>query len=147
LLVEDNLADLKLLLHVLAKSGNRDRIAVARDGKEAIAFFSPRENSAASSISLILLDLKLPKFTGVEVLRELKRNPVSKFIPVVILSSSIQDSDLRECYELGASSYLQKPVDFEPFEKLIESMEQYWLAFNHIPPRSTTRCVQGGGEA
>lgn len=149
LLVEDNFADVKLALHALRNAGVRTEIAVARDGEEALEFVFGKGKYANRdpnlSLKMILLDLKLPKVNGFEVLRALKNSESTKAIPVVVLTSSNQERDLRESYRLGANSYVQKPVDFDRFQELIRLVEQYWLSVNLVPPTSESiETAQGG---
>ena len=138
LLVEDDPRDVRLTLHALRKENLRNRIEVARDGEEALDFafcrgaFSGR--SPGHPPKLILLDLKLPKVDGLEVLQQLKNNAATQAIPVVILTSSREDRDLVESYKLGANSYIQKPVDFDQFRETIKAAGFYWLVVNQPPP-------------
>lgn len=138
LLVEDNPADLELTLHALRHNDLANRIEVARDGEEALDFlFCTGKHSARSPNQLpklILLDLKLPKVDGIEVLRQLKANPKTKTIPVTVLTSSKEGSDLTQCYELGVNSYIQKPVDFDRFREVVKQFSLYWLVVNTPPP-------------
>lgn len=139
LLVDDNGADVKLAMHALRKRTAPEKIAVVRDGEEALTFLFGQgtdQSTRTASLKLILLDLKLPKVNGFEVLRAIKADDKTRPIPVVVLTSSNQERDLRECYSLGANSYVQKPVDFDRFQELIEQIQQYWLVVNHIPPLS-----------
>src|SRR5690242_12083089 len=119
LLVEDNPADQELTMRSLRKEGLANRIQIANDGEEALDFIFCRGAHARRSFEspprLILLDLKLPKVNGLEVLREIKADPRTAHIPVVVLTSSIEDKDLIEGYHLGVNSYIQKPVDFDRF--------------------------------
>lgn len=140
LLVEDNPSDVELTLHVLKKHKVCNRIKVLRDGAEALDFVF----GAASQVSrengntpkLILLDLKLPKVNGLEVLGRIKADPNTRRIPVVVLTSSREDRDLSTCYDLGVNSYLVKPVDFEQFTEAIRQLGLYWLLLNRLPPQS-----------
>ena len=148
LLVDDNGADVKLALHALEVHVEREKIAVARDGQEALdlVLSDGKENSVAiGTLKLILLDLKLPKVDGFEVLRELKGRDKTRYIPIVILSSSNQERDLRDSYDLGANSYLQKPVDFDHYQKLVEALAEYWLtansAYRPVPVESTSAAI------
>lgn len=124
LLVEDNPYDAELTLRALKKQGLANEIFVAADGEEALDFlfcrgqFSGRDR--LSPVRVVLLDLKLPKISGLEVLKEVKSNPVTAKIPVVILTSSREDPDINKAYELGANSYVVKPVDFEEFIKAVQ---------------------------
>ena len=135
--VEDNPSEVELTLHVLKKFNLANRIKVVRDGVEALDFiFSelPVALGHADNVpKLILLDLKLPKVTGLEVLGRIKADPRTKRIPVVVLTSSREDQDLFTCYELGVNSYLVKPVDFEQFTEAVRQFGLYWLLFNQQP--------------
>ena len=137
LIVEDNEQDLELTLRALKKAKLSNRIRVARDGVEALDYIFC-ENSHQSrridhSPSLILLDLKLPKVSGVEVLARVKSDPRTKLIPVVVLTSSNQDHDVRSCYQLGVNSYIVKPVNFESFVVAVQDLGLYWLLLNQAP--------------
>ena len=138
LLVEDNPADVELTLHALRNGNLRNRIHVARDGEEALDFLFCRGAYARRSFErapkLVLLDLKLPKVDGMEVLRELKSDRRTKAIPVVILTSSKEEKDLVNGYQLGANSYIQKPVDFSQFRDAVKQLGLYWLVVNEPPP-------------
>lgn len=138
LLVEDNPDDLELALHALRREKLANHIEVARDGEEALDFIFCRAKYAHRNFShqprLILLDLKLPKVDGLQVLREIKDDPRTKSIPVVILTSSREEKDLVEGYRLGVNSYIQKPVDFEQFRGSIKTVGLYWLVVNQAPP-------------
>lgn len=138
LLVEDDPEDLDLTLRALRDEHICTRIEVARDGEEALEFlFCQGRNSDRDPNclpKLILLDLKLPKVDGLEVLEQVKRNPRTKAIPVVILTSSKQEQDLAQSYHLGANSYIQKPVDFDQFQSTIKHLGYYWLMVNQPPP-------------
>ncbi|HYL34973.1 MAG TPA: response regulator [Bryobacteraceae bacterium] len=134
LLVEDNLSDVELTVHVLKKHGLANSIEIARDGAEALELLlgDGRGRSArpVSLPRLILLDLKLPKVNGLEVLAKLKADARTKSIPVVVLTSSREDQDLFLCYELGANSYIVKPVDFGRFTEAVRQLSLYWLLLN-----------------
>ena len=138
LLVEDNPADLELTLHALRTNNLANRIEVARDGEEALDFlFCTGKHSARNPNQmpkLILLDLKLPKVDGMEVLRQVKANPKTKTIPITVLTSSKEGNDLSRCYELGVNSYIQKPVDFDRFREVVKQFSLYWLVVNTPPP-------------
>jgi two-component system response regulator len=135
--VEDNPDDVELTLHALRKEKLANSIHVARDGEEAIEFLFCNGNYADRSFErpprLVLLDLKLPKVDGMEVLKRLKADPRTKPIPVVILTSSKEERDLINGYGFGANSYIQKPVDFEQFRDTIKNVGLYWLVINQFP--------------
>jgi len=137
LLVEDNNDDVELTLHALRKENLANHIHVARDGEEALEFLfcngAHADRSFDQPLRLVLLDLKLPKVDGMEVLRRLKDDPRTKTIPVVILTSSKEERDLITGYGLGANSYIQKPVDFEQFRETVKSVGLYWLLINQAP--------------
>ena len=138
LLVEDNPDDLELALHALRLNNLANHIEVARDGEEALDFFFCRgrfaERSHDSQPSVVLLDLKLPKIDGLEVLRVVKSDPRTRAIPVVVLTSSKEESDLVRCYQMGVNSYIQKPLDFVQFRDAVKQLGLYWLAVNQTPP-------------
>jgi two-component system response regulator len=138
LLVEDNPADVELTLHSLARGGVAARMHVARDGVEALDFLFCRgpfaARSAAMPPKLILLDLKLPRVDGLEVLRQVKADPRTRAIPVVMLTSSKIEQDVLSSYRLGVNSYVQKPVDFEQFRAAVTQLGLYWLLENEPPP-------------
>jgi CheY-like chemotaxis protein len=136
LIVEDNPSDLKLTLHSLQRHKITNRIHTVRDGVEALDFLFRRgayANYEESSPKVILLDLKLPKVNGLEVLRQLKATPSTASIPVVMLTSSAEDSDIATSYKLGANSYIVKPVDFDKFSESVRQLGLYWLLLNQLP--------------
>jgi CheY-like chemotaxis protein len=138
LLVEDNPSDAELTLHALRKYNLANRIQHARDGEEALDFifrrgpFSARR--AETGPRLILLDLKLPKIDGLQVLREIKSDPSTRPIPVIVLTSSREERDLVNSYELGVNSYIQKPVNFTEFQDVVRQLGMYWLLLNAAAP-------------
>jgi len=138
LLVEDNPDDVELTLHSLRKENLANNIHVARDGEEALEFLFCNGAFAERSFDhpprLVLLDLKLPKVDGMEVLKRLKADARTRTIPVVILTSSKEERDLVNGYGLGANSYIQKPVDFEQFRDTVKNVGLYWLLINQPPP-------------
>ena len=137
LLVEDNPNDVELTLHALKKNNIVNRIEVVRDGAEALDYLFGTGMYAERDIShhpkVILLDLKLPKIDGMEVLRRLKADPRTQTIPVVVLTSSREESDLVESYHLGVNSFIHKPVDFEQFTEAVRTIGMYWLLLNEPP--------------
>ncbi|PYV08317.1 MAG: two-component system response regulator [Acidobacteria bacterium] len=138
LLVEDNPDDAELALHALKRENLVNRIEIARDGEEALNFLFCRGPHAKRDFNhqprLVLLDLKLPKVDGLEVLREIKNNPRTKAIPVVILTASREERDLVNGYQLGVNAYIQKPVDFEQFRQIVKQLGMFWLVVNQPPP-------------
>lgn len=141
LLVEDNPDDLELTLHALRAAQLANRIEVARDGEEALDYIYRRGLFAGrpdgSRPHLILLDLKLPKVGGLEVLREIKRNAETRTIPVVMLTSSKEEKDIIMSYHHGVNSYIQKPVDFQQFQETVKQLGFYWLVVNQSVPAGT----------
>jgi two-component system response regulator len=138
LLVEDNPNDVELTLHALRKENLSNSIHVVRDGEEALDFLFCRGNydqrTPDHPPKLVILDLKLPKLNGLEVLRAMKNGIQTRAIPVTILTSSKEDRDLVEGYKLGANSYIQKPVDFNQFRDTVKQLGLYWLVVNQSPP-------------
>jgi two-component system response regulator len=131
LLVEDNPQDVELTLRALKKHNLANRVQVARDGAEALELiFGDNPEPLMNNLKVILLDLKLPKVDGLEVLRKLKENPKSRAIPVVVLTSSHEDQDIQACYALGVNSYVVKPVDFDNFAQAVAELGFYWLLVN-----------------
>lgn len=141
LLVEDNPDDVDLTLRAFKKSNLKNRIVVAYDGEEALDYlFSTgrfKKNPADSFPAVVLLDLKLPKIDGLEVLKRLRSNDKTRLLPVVILTSSVEEHDMVSGYELGANSYLRKPVDFNKFIDAIQQLGLYWLVLNEPPPQKS----------
>ena len=140
LLVEDNPQDLELALRALRKANLTNRILIARDGAEALDFVCCEGAHACRKIEdspkVILLDLKLPKVDGLEVIRRIKGDPRTRSIPVVVLTSSKEQSDVVESYKFGVNSYIVKPVSFEHFAEAVQQLGMYWLLLNQ-PPRIT----------
>ena len=138
LLVEDNPSDADLTIHALKKHTQADRIELARDGAEALDILFRKDAHAVRAgepyPKVILLDLKLPKIDGLEVLRRMKADARTRHIPVVILTSSREESDLQEAYRLGANSYIVKPVEFDNFTEVVAKLGYYWLVVNQHPP-------------
>jgi two-component system response regulator len=138
LLVEDNPDDEALTIRALKKNNISNRVIVARDGAEALDYlfgagqYSGRDPNATPQV--VLLDLKLPKLDGLEVLRQLRANASTKFLPVVILTSSNEEQDRLTGYSLGANSYVRKPVDFNQFIEAVRQLGLYWLILNEQPP-------------
>ena len=139
LLVEDNPADAELALRALQKHKLANQVIVCGDGEEALDFLFARGKYSDRRIEngpkVILLDLKLPKIDGLEVLRAIKNDPRTRLFPVVVLTSSNQDKDIAECYQLGVNSYIIKPVDFEKFVAAVRDIGLYWLLLNQPPLR------------
>jgi CheY-like chemotaxis protein len=137
LIVEDNPHDAEMAIRAFKKNKLANEIKVVEDGEEALDFIFARGAYSHRSITcrpkIILLDLQLPKINGLEVLKEIKQNPETKIIPVVMLTSSKQESDLVESYQLGVNSYIVKPVDFDKFVDAVREIGSYWLLVNHIP--------------
>jgi len=138
LLVEDNLADIELTLHVLRENRLSNAIQVVRDGEEALDYLfasdADREQFFQHPLKLVLLDLKLPKIDGLEVLRAIKGDPRTKSLPVVVLTTSREEKDILESYNLGVNSYIQKPMDFGQFSEVVSKLSLYWLLVNQPPP-------------
>lgn len=144
LLVEDSEDDVELTLHALRKENLANQIHVARDGEEALEFLFGDVTGTDRSFDLlprlVLLDLKLPKVDGMEVLRRIKADPRTRRLPVVILTSSREERDLLQGYGFGANSFIQKPVDFTQFQDTVKHVGLYWLVINEHAP--TTNNVE-----
>jgi CheY-like chemotaxis protein len=141
LLVEDNPRDLELTLAALAKCQLANDIVVARDGAEALDFLYSRGEHASrppGDPAVVLLDLKLPKVDGLEVLETVKKDSVRRQIPVVMLTSSREERDLVKSYELGVNAFVVKPVDFNAFFEAIQDLGMFWAILNEPPPRNRT---------
>jgi two-component system response regulator len=128
LVVEDSPDDLELTLRALARAGTQLQVVVARDGVEALDYLFAA--GAAALPRVVLLDVKLPRLGGIEVLRRIKSHPRTRHLPVVMLTSSAEDTDLRTCYDLGANSYVVKPVDIELFYSAVGGIGEYWMSIN-----------------
>ena len=137
LLVEDSAEDLELAVRALRKANLTNHIEVARDGAEALDFIFCEGRHAARKIAdapkVILLDLKLPKVDGLEVLQRIKADPRTRHIPVVVLTSSQEQSDVVKSYRLGVNSYIVKPVNFDSFAAAVQQLGMYWLLLNQPP--------------
>ncbi len=139
LLVEDNLDDVELTLHALKKNKIKNEVVVVNDGAEALDYlfgtgkYSNRDLSVMPTI--ILLDIKLPKIDGLEVLKRIRKNALTRYIPVTILTSSKEEQDIINGYRLGVNSYVRKPVDFIQFKEVVNNMGLYWLLLNETPPK------------
>lgn len=148
LLVEDNQDDVDLTLRTLQREHLANKVSVVRDGEEALDYLFCRGGFAERSFDhpprLILLDLKLPKVDGIEVLREIKGDARTKVIPVVILTSSKEECDVVSGYNLGANSYIQKPVDFDQVRDTIKRIGLYWLVTNQHPMTAAARPARQG---
>jgi CheY-like chemotaxis protein len=140
LLVEDNPDDEDLALRAFGKSSIRSEVVVARDGVEALDYvfgtgaYAGRDTRFQPQV--ILLDLKLPKLDGLEVLQRLRADDRGKRVPVVVLTSSSEERDMVASYDLGANSYIVKPVDFAQFAEVVRQLQQYWTVLNEVPPTS-----------
>lgn len=132
LLVEDNPTDVELALHAFEKNNLANHVSVLRDGVEAIEYLFG-ESPPAKFPKAILLDLKLPRLSGLEVLRRIKADPRTKAIPVIVMTSSREERDVVKSYDLGVNSYIVKPVDFEQFVEAVRHLGLYWLVLNHPP--------------
>lgn len=139
LLVEDNPDDVALTMRALKKNNIANQVTVAKDGVEALDFLlgtGPHaDRDVRDTPQVVLLDLKLPRLDGLEVLKRMRSDERTRLIPVVILTSSKEERDLIEGYKLGANSYIRKPVDFSQFIDAIKQLGLYWLVLNEIPPR------------
>jgi two-component system response regulator len=138
LLVEDNPDDEELTIRTLKKNNIMNDIVVVRDGSEAIDYLYGKGKYLGRDLNImpviIMLDIKLPKISGLEVLKRIRSNEKSKLLPVVILTSSDEERDLIESYKLGANSYVRKPVNFGQFQKAVQQLALYWLLLNNAPP-------------
>ena len=133
LLVEDNADDEELTMRAFRKNNIRNEVRVARDGQQAIDYFFAEGASANPVPAMVLLDLKLPKVDGLEVLRRIRADQRTCILPIVILTSSREEQDIVNGYRLGANSYIRKPVDFNNFSEAIRQLGFYWLVLNEPP--------------
>jgi len=144
LLVEDSTDDVLLTLRALQQANILNEVVVARDGQEANEYLTGEGQYAGRDTSdtpvVVLLDLKMPRMGGLEFLRRIRTISSLKLLPVVILTSSKEDQDICESYNLGANSYIQKPVDFDQFVQAIRTLGLYWLVLNVSPPRTNGEC-------
>jgi len=140
LLVEDNGQDIELALYALRREKLANHIEVARDGEEALDFLFCRgryvDRNMGEQPRLVLLDLKLPKVDGLEVLRQVKGDPRTNAIPIVIMTSSREERDMVNGYKLGVNAYIQKPVDFDEFRRMVNQIGLFWMVVNQAPPAS-----------
>jgi two-component system response regulator len=137
LLVEDSADDIELTLRAFRRHNPIQRVVVVEDGEQALEYLFGEGRYAGSGPvrlpELVLLDLNLPKVNGIEVLRTVRRDPRTRLVPVVMLSTSAEPSDLESCYAGGANSYVRKPVDYQDFQDLVEQLGRYWLGLNKRP--------------
>ncbi len=140
LLVEDDPADAELTTRSLQKEEQASSIVIARDGAEALDYLFCRKAFAGRNISemprVVLLDLKLPRVSGHDVLKAIKGDDRTRCIPVIVMTSSNHEQDLLECYRRGVNSYIQKPLDLSKFQDAVRQMGKYWLQVNHAPPEA-----------
>ena len=138
LLVEDNPSDVKLTKRALEQNQITNELIVAEDGQEALDYLFATGRYADRNVrdlpAVVLLDLKLPKIEGLEVLQRIRANELTRLMPVVILTSSDQEADMIASYNLGANSYIRKPVDFKQFTEAVRTLGMYWLLLNEPPP-------------
>jgi len=151
LLVEDSADDADLAVHALRREKLANNITIVRDGEEALDFLFCRGAFAERSFDhppkLVLLDLKLPKVNGIEILKQVKEDARTKTIPVVILTSSKEERDLVDGSNLGANSYIQKPVNFDQFRDTVKTLGLYWLVVNQSPVANGVKHVKGAGQS
>lgn len=136
LLVEDNMTDAELTIRELRKNNMANNLVHVKDGQEALEFIASKTDAKGEGLfqpKVILLDIQMPRVNGIEVLEALKSNPLTKSIPVVMLTSSKEDPDIKKCYNLGANSYIVKPVNFNGFAEAIKNLGFYWLLLNQNP--------------
>jgi len=139
LLVEDNPADVEITLEAFRRSSTGARVSVCRDGEDALDYLFQRNRYLrglnAPRPDLILLDLNLPRRSGLEILEQIKNHESLREIPVIVLTTSDRDEDIRRCYRNGANNYITKPVQFDDCVKLIATIQHYWLDVSKLPPR------------
>ncbi|MEA5576484.1 response regulator [Anabaena sp. UHCC 0451] len=133
LIVEDNPDDVELTLLAFEQTGLKKNVVIARDGVEAINYLFA-DNRLETLPDLILLDLQLPRISGLEVLRQIRANDRTKLLPIVILTTSLEESDRLQGYGLGCNSYIRKPVDYDQFVNAMKQIGRYWLVLNNPPP-------------
>ena len=139
LLAEDNAADAELAIRALKKHNMANSLIHVKDGEEALEFlmgtgrYASRSSAGATLPRVILLDIQMPKVSGIEVLQQIRATPHTRQLPVVILTSSKESPDIQKCYDLGANSYIVKPVNFESFAEAIRNLGFYWLLLNQPP--------------
>jgi two-component system, response regulator len=138
LLVEDNPDDVELTLRAFKKNNILNRVVVARDGVEALDYLFGAGSNGRDLPAVMLLDLKLPKVDGLEVLRRVRSDPRTRFLRVVVLTSSREDQDVSQSYASGANSYIRKPVDFDEFMTAVGQLGLYWLLLNETPPEAAS---------
>jgi two-component system response regulator len=135
LLIEDQPDDELLTIRALKKHNLKNEVVVVRDGAEALDYLFARDKYAERELpQLTLLDLKLPKVDGLEVLRQVRADPRTRRLPVIVLTSSKEERDVVQSYDLGANSYVRKPVDFEQFSEAVRQLGLYWFVLNELPP-------------
>ena len=146
LLVEDSAMDIELTLSALEDSHLANRVVVLRDGSEALDYLRTHaQNGPEDYPAVVLLDIKMPKVSGIEVLRAVKADPDLKHVPVVMLTSSREGPDMTECYELGANGYVVKPVDFREFFEAVKAVGKFWAVVNEPPEHAKRK--EGNGAA
>lgn len=136
LLIEDNNDDAALAMRVLNQDNPGVKVLHLTDGAAALNYFFPPSGAVNTGLlpKVIFLDIKLPKLTGPEVLKQLKASDITKYVPVVVMTSSSQQRDVSECYELGVNSYLVKPIDFKKYKAMLVASSRYWLSYNLTIP-------------
>jgi CheY-like chemotaxis protein len=148
LLVEDSAMDIELTLSALEDSHLANRVVVLRDGSEALDYLRAHaQNGSDGYPAVVLLDIKMPKVSGIEVLRTIKADPDLKFVPVVMLTSSREGPDMTECYDLGANGYVVKPVDFAEFFEAVKAVGKFWAVVNEPPEHAQLKGGSGGARA